>query len=122
MFGGLYLPLLRKVRHSFPGTPPSSLKTSVVAPRWTAPAAAVFAEPVAAPVVAPVAAPAAPPAATPAAAPAAAPAPFRPFLRACRLAAEAVAAKTVRMNANLILNGKKAEGGLKFPEAKVKIW
>lgn len=120
MLGGLYLPLLRKVRHSFPGTPPSSLKTSVVAPRWTAPAAAVFAEPVAPPVAAPVAAPAAAPAAAPVAAPVAAP--FRPFLRACRLAADAVAAKMVRMNANLILIGEKVGRGLRLPEAKVKIW
>lgn len=109
ILGGLYPPLLRKVRHSFPGTPPSSLKTRVESPLWTAPAAAVFDEPVAPPVAAPVAAPAVAPPAAPAAAPTAAPeaAPFLPFLRACRLAADALAAKMVTMYANLILIGRK---------------
>lgn len=105
ILGRLYSPLLRKVRHSFPGTPPSSLKTRVESPLWTAPAAAVFDEPVAAPVAAPAVAPPAAPAAAPTAAPEAAP--FLPFLRACRLAADALAAKMVTMYANLILIGRK---------------
>lgn len=44
------LPLLRNVRHSLPGMPPTSFITKVEAPRVIAPAVA----PVAAPVIAPV--------------------------------------------------------------------
>lgn len=39
----LDLPLLRKVKHSLPAIPPTSFKTIVVVPFWTAPAAAALA-------------------------------------------------------------------------------